>query len=263
MTDLSVNTLADRTPTIGDNLPPLEELLREEIAPHIERDNELVGAARTSPRIASLDDAERVTTLVALIRDQERTLTRAHEERKAPFLRDGRLVDRMFKPEVERLLSVRTVLERMLTQWQVARQNEARRERERLAAEQRQREEEAQRAREAAEAAKANGTGTIAAELDALRAQEAADVLTRQAETIRPERIQTAAGAVAMRREIAFAITDERKVIAWLLKTHRHELLQAAHTILRATLRGMGVDGAQHADIPGVEVTIESKASVR
>ena len=261
MTDLSVvNTLARG---IGDNLPPLDELLREEIAPQIERDDQLIDSARSS-RIACLDDAERVTTLVALIRDQERILARAHEERKAPFLRDGRLVDRTWKPEIERLLAVRTALERMLTQWQVARQNEARRERERLEAEQRRREEEAEQARQAAEAAKAAGTGgAIAAELDAIRAQEEADRLARQAETIRPERIQTAAGAVAMRREIAFAITDERKAIAWLLKTQRHALLQASRTILGSVLRGMGVDGAQHADIPGVEVTIEHKASVR
>jgi len=244
-------------------LPPLDEILREEIAPFVARDDELIAAAALS-RIASLDDAERTTTLVALIRDQERSIARAHEERKAPYLQGGRLIDRTFKPEGERLLAVRTTLERMLTTWQVARQNEARRERERLEAEQRAREEEAQRAREAAEAAKAAGTGgAIAAELDAIRAQEEADRLARQAETVRPEQIRTAAGAVAMRREIAFAIIDERKAVAWLLKTQRHALLQSARTIIGTVLRGMGVDGAQHADIPGVEVTIESKATVR
>src|SRR4249920_3802779 len=140
-----INTLADRAPGIGDNSgsAPLDELLREEIAPHTERDDQLIDAARTA-RIAGQDDAERVTTLVALIRDQERILTRAHEERKAPFLHGGRLVDRTYKPEVERLLAARGALERMLTQWQRAREEEARIERERFAEAQRLREAEAE-----------------------------------------------------------------------------------------------------------------------
>ena len=262
MSDLSVNTLADRG--IGDNsaTAPLDELLREEIAPQIEHDDQLIDAARSS-RIAGAGDAEKVAVLVALIRDQERILTRAHEERKAPFLRDGRLVDRTWKPEIERLLATRTALERMLTQWKNARDEEARLERERLAEQQRLREAEADHARAVAEAAKATGSGSIAAELDAIRATEEADRLARQAESVRPEQIRTAAGSVAMRREINFAIVDEKKTIAWLYKNRRHEMLQAARTILGATLRGMGVDGAQHADIPGVQVSIESKATVR
>jgi len=257
MSDLT-NTLAG----LGHNLPPLDEILREEIAPHLERDDELIAAA-TQSRIAGLDDAERVTTLVALIRDQERILARAHEERKAPFLRDGRLVDRAYHPEIKRLLATRTELERMLTRWKATRDEEARLERERLAEQQRLREAEADHARAVAEAAKANGTGSIAAELDAIRAQEEADSLARQAETVRPQAIRTAAGSVAMRREITFKLTDEKKAIAWLYKNRRSEIIQAARTIIGAHLRSMGVDAAQNADIPGVTVTIESKATVR
>ena len=258
--DLNVNTLADRG--IGDNAPPLAELLLEEMAEALALDEELIAAAGES-RIAGQDDAVKVTVLVAKIRDQEKVLTAAHEVRKAPFLRDGRLVDRAYNPEIERLRSTRSELERMLTAWQRAREDEARIERERLAAEQRQREEEAERAREAAEAAKANGGSGIAAELAAIRAQEEADALGRRAETVRPDAIRTAAGSVAMRREITFHIADEKKAVAWLYKHRRSELMQAARTIIGAHLRSMGVDAAQTADIPGVEVTIESKASVR
>jgi hypothetical protein len=66
-----------------------------------------------------------------------------------------------------------------------------------------------------------------------------------------------------MRREITFTIVDERKAIAWLYKNRRHEMLQAARTILGSVLRSMGVDAAQSAAIPGVKLTIECKALVR
>ncbi len=263
----NVNTLAAHAPGIGDNsgAVPLAELLAEELASGKARADELVAAAAEA-LIASDQDAEKVTALVALIRSHHKFLDGEREARKRPFLEGVRTVDAAYGAVIQPLVFARGGnngrggLGAMLTQWQQKREAEARVERERIEAKQRAREEEAERAREAAKAA---GRGTLAAELAHLRAKEEADRLGRQAETIRPEPIRSAAGAVSMRREIAFKIVDEKKAIAWLYKNRRGELLNYGRTILGAHLRSMGVDAAQSAAIPGVEVTIESRAQVR
>jgi hypothetical protein len=267
-----MNTLAaavDEAPIgIGHNLPPLADQLAEEIAPDKQRADELIEAAASS-KIADDRDAEKVTTLVALIRAHEKAIDGKREERKRPFLENSRLVDATFGALARPLAIARAGadgrggLVGMLTQWQHKREEEARIERQRIEAEQRARAEEAERARLAAEEAKNQGKGSITAELDAIRAQEDADRLARQAETIRPEPIRSAVGAVAMRREIGFEITDERKAISWLYKNRRSELMRDARALLEKHLRSLGVDAAGTADIPGVAITISSRAQVR
>lgn len=269
MNDASpINTLAGRG--IGDNsgAAPLSEILTEELATDKARTDALIEAAQSS-RIASDDDAAKVTTLIALMRNHEKALDQAREARKRPFLESCRVVDAAYGAAIRPLVLARagadgkSGLGGMLTTWQRRREDEARKERELIQAEQRRQAEEAERARQAAEDAKAQGAGSVAAELDAIRAQEEADRLARQAETIRPEPIRTAVGAVNMRREIAFEIADVRKALGWLVKNRTSEIGQAARTIIGSHLRSMGVEAAASADIPGVAVTITSRAQVR
>lgn len=266
-----INTLAQRAPTAGHNsgAAPLAELLADEMAGDKARADELVAAAESS-RIASDDDAAKVTILVGMIRAHEKTLDQAREARKRPFLESGRIVDATYGAAIRPLTLARAGadgrggLTGMLTQWQKKREDEARAERERIEAERRAQEEEAERARQAAEAAKAGGSGAVAAELAAIRAREEADRLARQAGTVRPEPIRTALGGVNMRREIAFDITDIRKALGWLARNRAAEIAQAARTIIGKHLNSLGVDAVEAGvDIPGVAARIERRAQVR
>jgi hypothetical protein len=261
-----INELA--RPGIGHNQPPLSTQLAEELEGDATRTDELVAAAQSS-QIASDDDAAKVTTLIALIRNHEKKLDGDREVRKRPFLESCRVVDSAYAAVMRPLVIARTGdgrggLAGMLTQWQRKREDEAAQERARIAAEQRRQEEEAARAREAAEAAKANGTGSVQAELAALAAEEEAQRLARQAETIRPEPIRTAVGAASMRREIAFDVTDLRKALGWLVKNRSNEISQAARTIVGKHLASLGVDAVERGvEIPGIAARIDRRAQVR
>ncbi|HEX5320604.1 MAG TPA: hypothetical protein VFW46_15680, partial [Stellaceae bacterium] len=192
---------------IGHNMPPLADVVAEEIAAERRRADELVQAAADS-RIENDDDAGKVATLIRMMRDHEKALDRAREERKRPFLESGRIVDAVFGAVLRPLVVARGGadgrggLGGMLTAWERKREDETRRERERIEAERRAKEAEAERARQEAEAARRAGAGAVAAELAALRKQEEADRLARQAEIVRPEPIRTPLGNVATRREI-------------------------------------------------------------
>lgn len=267
----AINELA--RPGIGHNAPPLSEQLVEELERDATRTDELVAAAQSS-RIASDDDAAKVTTLIALLRNHEKALDGAREQRKRPFLESCRIVDSAYAAIIRPLVIARTGdgkggLTGMLTQWQRKREDEARQERERIAAEQRRREEEAERARQEAEAAKASGAGSIQDELAAIAAEEEARRLRHQAETIRPEPIRTAVGNATMRREIAFDIIDLRKALGWLVKHRNGDITQAARTIVGKQLASLGVGEVESAAddgrelIPGVAARIEKRAQVR
>ena len=271
MSELAVNTLADRAPPgIGHNAPPLAEQLAEEIAADKARADELIAVAETA-RIANDADAEKVTTLVALIRGHEKKLDGDRDARKRPFLESCRVVDAAYGAVIRPLALVRAGtdgrggLGAMLTAWQRKREEEARIERERIDAERRRREAEAEAARVAAEEARAKGSGSVAAELEALHKAEEAEALARQAETIRPEPIRSPLGAVSSRREIAFEITDLRKLLSWMLKQPmKGGVEQAARTIMGNYLRQLGVETiARGIDIPGLSARVESRAQVR
>ena len=264
-----INTLAGRaTPGIGHNQPPLADQIAEEIAAERARADELVEAAREAV-IADDDDATKVVTLIKLIRDHEKVIDRAREDRKRPFLESSRIVDAAFGAVLRPLAIARAGadgrggLGAMLNAWERGREEQARKERERIAAEQRAIAEEAERARQVAEAAKAQGAGSVAAELEAIRKQEEAARLAREADAVRPEPIRTTAGSVMARRETSFEITDIRKALGWLVKMRGAEIAQAARTIIGSHLRSMGVDAAASAEIPGVTVTITSRSQVR
>jgi hypothetical protein len=75
--------------------------------------------------------------------------------------------------------------------------------------------------------------------------------------------LATAIAAVGNRREINFCIEDLQVIVGWLLQTRPGEIAQAARTIIGAHLKALGVEHAAEAGIPGISVTIQSKAQVR
>lgn len=261
----------------GHNRPPLAELIEEEIADARDRAQALIGAAADA-RIANDDDAAKVADLIVLIRAHEKHLDEARETRKKPFLEGSRTVDRVFGGIIDPLIIARAGADRktgglsgLLTAWDNRRREEARRERERLeAAAQRQREEAAAHARAAEEAARTGGPGAVLAELKAIEANTAADMLAVKAAAAAPQPIRTSISAVSSRREHEFEITDLVKVLAWLRKTYESPLRQAVRTIVGAHLRSQGVAAIERALqqpgrelIPGVEVRLAARAQVR
>lgn len=77
---------------IGDNNPPLTELLADETAELKKRSDELVaGAGRCV--VTDADTAKRAVLLAGMMTDHGKKIEAAREERKRPFLEGGRTVD--------------------------------------------------------------------------------------------------------------------------------------------------------------------------
>lgn len=115
---LPVNTLAGR----GHNSEavPLAEVLSEELSADQARAAELLDATLNA-RIETAVDAGKVADLIALIRDHEKILDRAREDRKRPLLRDQRTIEAAYGQLIGPLCRARTdTLAPMLTAWQQA-----------------------------------------------------------------------------------------------------------------------------------------------
>ena len=80
---------------IGANMPPLLEQLTEETKLLVQRADDLIGGASRAV-VTDRDSAERATLLAGMLRDHIKLIDKAREERKLPFLRDGRIVDAHF-----------------------------------------------------------------------------------------------------------------------------------------------------------------------
>lgn len=80
---------------IGDNNPPLSELLVDETANLKQRADDLVaGAGRCV--VTDEDTAKRATQIAGMMKDHAVRIEAAREERKRPFLEGGRTVDAHF-----------------------------------------------------------------------------------------------------------------------------------------------------------------------
>lgn len=118
-----INTLADRVPGIGHNNPPLVEQLAEEMAIVRARAEELLEVAREA-QITNDDEAGKVATLIALIRDHETSVDRARRDRKQPFLDASRIIDATYGAVIRPLCLARSGengkggLSGILTAWQ-------------------------------------------------------------------------------------------------------------------------------------------------
>lgn len=112
---LPINTLAGRG--IGDNRPPLAEVLAEEQHIYRERADELLASAK-SAQITNETEAGKVADLIALLRAWERTIEKARDERKEPYKTAVRTVDTSYGSIVRPLASARESLSNMLTAWQ-------------------------------------------------------------------------------------------------------------------------------------------------
>lgn len=255
------------------NMPPLDELIHEELAPFVERAERALAVAATS-RIIDDVSAAKVTDLIKQLHDIETDVDAARDKRKRPYLEAGRLIDRQYGGLKRRVDIARQGedgrggLRAMITRYDDQRQAKIEAERQRQREEQRRREAQAEAARRRAEEAQAAGENSVAAQLEALKAQEEADLAARRAEAIRAEPIRAQLGQVARRREVTFAIDDLRKVLGWILKQTGGAAAaeQFARTWLGKHLRAVGVEAVDRGDaqIPGVTLTVQQgQANVR
>lgn len=115
---LPINSLAGRGHNSG--AAPLSELLSEELADDRAHADYLL-AAVAEARIENATDAGKVADLIVLIRDRERSLDRARDVRKRPYLMEQRAVEIAYGAVIGPLERARNdTLVPLLDAWQQA-----------------------------------------------------------------------------------------------------------------------------------------------
>lgn len=267
---------------IGDNNPPLAELLPVETEALKDRADKLLAG---SERAAVTDDetAGKAIELAKMIGDHIKTIDKARVERKEPFLVAGREVDAFFKglaaPLDEAKVKVVKMIDgyraeqerkrkaeqaRIEAEARALREANEKAERERLAAEQRAREaEEAARAagdREAAEkAAKERAQRELEAEIAVRKAREAEELKAKEAAALAaPTVTRSEYGATASGRKVRSGeITELRPLLSYLIKANEAGLREALQPLVDRLIK------AGLPEIPGVTITTETKTVIR
>lgn len=272
----AIAAIQARAPGIGHNRPPLGEELVGEVAPLASRQAVMIETAGQAV-IVDDDSAGKVTDLSVQVKALEEEIKQARDAKLRP-------INEQYNPLIAALAAAygnkMTGLRGMLNAYVQKREAAAAAERARLAAEQRQREEEAAAARRKAEEAQAAGKGTVAAELGALKAEDAADRAQQRTEAVRTAPIRSQLGQVNTTRSIAHDFDGEtegeqlaaaRKALGWALKQPgmRAVIVADLRKMCGAYLRQLGVDAVERAQttatelIPGVKAWIERSAGVR
>jgi hypothetical protein len=269
-------------PGIGHNLPPpLGELLVEETAEFKTRVEERVSSAKERAVVASEDDAERATLLLAMMRELYQEIDDARSERKAPFLEAGRIVDAHFAdlqfPLVgpspkQRMAGAYGELHARLDGYRKRQEAAAAAERARLEAEARRQREAAEAAeRKRREAEEAQRRAASAAEREKARRQKAeaelaarkaadsaAQFEARAAAAEAPVTIHSGYGPSSSRRTIfRVEIVDLSLALRHALRVDQHKIREAVQQIFDKQLRA-GVR-----ELPGAKIIEDSVTTIR
>jgi murein DD-endopeptidase MepM/ murein hydrolase activator NlpD len=281
MNDLE-QLLARDPPGIGDNFPPPESLaehLAEETAALRARADELVLNLKERAVVATEDDAEKMTLLLAMVAEHSDVIEACRVERKAPYLADARIVDEHFgdlqfplvgNPRKKggayaegharldayrRRQEAAALAERRRLEDEARKQREAAEaaERARLRAEQAQRDATDKAAAEKARREKAE------AELAARKAADAAAQFDARAEAAEaPQVIHSGYGPRAARRVThKVVIVDLSKALRHALRIDAHRVRECVQAIFEAQVRG-GVR-----ELPGADIVTDSTTVIR
>lgn len=249
---------------IGHNNPPLDELLAEETIDLRNRAIDLVGAAERAT-VTDDDTAARATKLIVMIRDHAKKIEEMREQRKAPFLESGRIVDRHFTSirspligdDAKRMGGAALRVHNLVDAYR-------RKQEEIAAAERRRLEEEAEKVRQAAaEAARkqqevSKPEQRMDAEIDAQRLRDAAAALEKQAAEVVATPIVTDIGAKAHRKTVWKAtITDLGAALKHCRKLNENALREVCQSLYDKQVRA-GVRS-----LPGAEITEDSTTTYR
>lgn len=251
MPDALDEILATPARGIGDNAPPLAELLVDETAALKQRSDDLIaGAARCT--VTDEDSAKRATQLAGMMKDHGAKIETAREERKRPFLEGGRTVDAHFAALKTPLVGndPKGKLGGAAAEV-VARIDTWRREEERKAAAERARlEEEARVAREAQAAAEraqreAEEASRRAAEEAAASIRAAEEAARRAGDQAAAEKARRERAEADAKREREEAAERQRRLDAEVAAGRERERIaglerQAAASVVRPIDSGVG-----------------------
>jgi hypothetical protein len=262
----AISALRGLVPDRHHNKPPLAEALDEELASRRARADQLIERAQSSVLIAGdQTSAEKMIDLVRMLKELHDELNKQRLARTAPYRDAAKLINDKYEALKLRLslaiggTSGRDGCVGQLTQWDNAQKAAVEAERRRLAEEARQREAEAEAARAAAEAKAQQGKTDVAAELEAVRATDQAERLTRRAEAIRHEPTRSQLGQTTRRREIKFVIENFSVRLRGILKSPRRSQVETlVGEITKHELRDLGVAAVERGiEMPGVRAWVE------
>jgi len=243
----AIAAIRARAPGIGHNRPPLAEALDEELAPRRARADQLLAVAARSV-IVDEASAGKVVDLARQLKELHDEVDKARLARTKPYREAAALINHSYDALKLKLslaiggTSGRDGLSRMLTAWDDKQRAAVEAERRRLAEEARKREEEAAAARAAAEAKASAGKVDPAAELEALKAKDEAERLSRRAEAIRHEPTRSQLGQTTRRRVIRHEITDFAARLRDILRSPRRaQVEKLVDKITEHELRDLGV----------------------
>lgn len=270
----------------GSNNPPPDLKLGDELLEQLSAENlkltqrqiELLEAVNRAPATVESDEvASNMAAFLKQINDFVKSAKVAHDDKKAPYLNGGRIVDNWFAQLTLPLTKAFTMLNQRQTTFLTAKAAKARREAEEKAAAERA---EADRKRREAEKAEADRRR---AERDAKKAQDdaarqAADARAAQANAAAEEarRLQAEADAAAQAAaktatasDAALARTHGDYAMATLRKVWTYEVVDLAKVpveyltvndrVIKAAISGK--DGKR--DIPGLRIFDQNAAVSR
>jgi hypothetical protein len=254
----AIAALRQRAPGIGHNQPPLAEAIAEELEPRRARAGQLLAAASGSVIVDEVS-AAKVVDLTRQLKDLHDEGDKARLARTKPYREAVSLINHSYDAEKLRLGVAIDGLNVMLTTWDDKQRVAVEAERRRLAEEAARREEEATAARAAAEAKTQAGRTDPAAALEALKATDEAERLTRRAEAIRHEPTRSQLGQTTRRKQIKFVVEDLAARLRDIMGSPRKKQIKAAVDLITdQELRSLGVAAVEHGvEMAGVRMWVE------
>jgi hypothetical protein len=252
----AISALRGLIPDRHHNRPPLAEAIDEELAPRRARADQLLAVTTVIIDEASAAKVVDWTSQLKALHDE---VDKARLARTEPYRNAWKLINNRYDTLKLRLAMGIDAGGKMLTQWDDKQRAAVEAERRRLAEEARKREAEAAAARAAAEAKARGGQTDVAAELEAVRAQDQAERLTRRAEAIRHEPTRSQLGQTTRRKVIRFVVEDFAARLRDIMRSPRRaQVEQLVDKLTEHELRDLGVAAVESGvQIVGVRAWVE------
>lgn len=253
-------------PGMGHNMPPLDELLDEELAPWRRQHDEFMATARDI-RIVDEETASKATDVAKKMSDWVAAIEasrKAFEEPYARALANIRLGFGALQTDITKAWrgeDNRGGVRALLTAWDDKKRAASVAARIAADAERRVAEERAELAQRRVEQLPPSGLGVAAAEREAQRAREAAADAAARAEAAQHVPTRGQLGTLSRRRVIRHTIADLKAAVAWALgdPAMSGALTDALGVAIQKYLNSYGVEVVSKGalKIPGVEIRIE------
>jgi len=252
----AISALRGLIPDRHHNRPPLAEAIDEELAPRRARADQLLAVTTVIIDEASAAKVVDWTSQLKALYDE---VDKARLARTEPYRNAWKLINNRYDTLKLRLAMGIDAGGKMLTQWDDKQRAAVEAERRRLAEEARKREAEAAAARAAAEAKARGGQTDVAAELEAVRAQDQAERLTRRAEAIRHEPTRSQLGQTTRRKVIRFVVEDFAARLRDIMRSPRRaQVEQLVDKLTEHELRDLGVAAVESGvQMVGVRAWVE------